>query len=238
MSKHICIVIPFYNEEGRFPESEFLEYYRNSSNSFCLVNDGSKDSTLSMLERIAEGRDRIAVINNCPNQGKAEALRRGINYALSTRRYDYLAYIDADFSAAPSEIDRLSEHLTENSLIMGSRFKCLGNNIQRKVWRHYFGRVFATFASLILNMPVYDTQCGAKIMTAEFARIAFTERFLTRWLFDIEMLFRIGNANPANISEIKEVPLAQWIDKGKSKIRLTDVLKIPFQMIKLFFYYN
>ena len=60
--------------------------------------------------------------------------------------------------------------------------------------RHYVGRLFATASSLILDMTVYDTQCGAKVLRAGPAlRAALATPFHSRWAFDVELLGRLHN---------------------------------------------
>jgi hypothetical protein len=61
-------------------------------------------------------------------------------------------------------IDRMRKKLNGNvSLALGARIKLLGYDVRQLALRHYFGRVYATMASIVLDLPIYDTQCGAKI---------------------------------------------------------------------------
>ena len=68
----------------------------------------------------------------------------------------------------------------------------MGTDIRRSAVRHYTGRLFATAGSLVLGVPVYDTQCGAKAFRVTDAlRAALAEPFVSRWAFDVEVLGRL-----------------------------------------------
>lgn len=234
----ICIIIPCYNEYERFPKEEFLEYYESSDNGFCFVNDGSSDKTPDLFNELTKGRDRIIFLDCKDNKGKAEAVRYAANYLLENNDIQYIGYFDADLATPLWEIDNLMDDINSYQMVFGSRFKRLGATIERNPTRHYIGRIFATIASLMLKLPIYDTQCGAKIMSKSFASIAFKDSFLTSWLFDIEIFFRLKKNDSNNISLIKEVPLQQWIEKGGSKIKFIHMLMVPLQLLRIFFHYR
>ena len=94
--------------------------------------------------------------------------------------------------------------------------------------------------SNILNIPVYDTQCGAKIFLAEFAEFIFSEKFLSRWFFDVELFARsiehIGRQNTVN--GVLELPLSQWHDQGQSKVTWANVLQTPLELLKIYIFYR
>ncbi|HEY4285637.1 MAG TPA: glycosyltransferase [Puia sp.] len=241
----ICIIIPCYNEERRFDQNSFIKFLdANPSYEFCLVNDGSKDRTADILNELAGRYDRrISVLDLKDNVGKAEAVRKALLFCEEKALYDYIGYIDADFSAPLSEINHMlafcNGELT-HFIIGGSRIKRLGANILRKPSRHYLGRIFATFGGWILKLPVYDSQCGLKLIKAEVVRQLFSEPFITKWLFDLELLFRLRNiVGPETVnSKSLEIPLNEWVEKGGSKITLFNFLRVPYDLLRIHYKYN
>jgi len=178
------------------------------------------------------------------NGGKSEAVRQGILLSLAQENYSYIGYWDADLATPLNEIQHLDEMIEkfhQPTLLMGSRIKTLGmTNIQRKAHRHYVGRIIATLISKILNIGVYDTQCGAKLIKASDAGKLMSEKFISRWLFDVELLFRIMKMYPNKPAEqiIIEIPLNNWIEKGDSKISATYFLKIPIELLRIHWRYR
>ncbi len=182
MSERAVLVVPCYNEAVRFDVDTFVAFVRSHPGvRLIFVNDGSRDETLAVLQRTqALAPDRVEVIDLHANVGKAEAVRRGMLSAL-TGDVEYVGFWDADLATPLEEFSAFVERLDRHpalAMVFGSRVRLLGRVIERNAGRHYSGRVFATAASLVLNLPVYDTQCGAKLFrVSPRLRGVFDSRF-------------------------------------------------------------
>ena len=239
----VTIVVPCYNEEKRLDPAAFLRMARaHPEIRFLLVNDGSTDGTQALLDALArDGGASIEALSLASNRGKAEAVREGVRHALRDRP-EAFGYWDADLSTPLEEIPAFLKILAEHEeieLVMGSRVKLLGRDIERKVSRHYLGRVFATCASTSLGVPVYDTQCGAKLFrNSPGTRWAFRSPFLSRWIFDVELMARLGllgARRPRYDTErcVYEHPLPVWRDVAGSKIRLLDWFTAAWELVRI-----
>ena len=225
------IVVPCYNEAQRLPVARFQEFLDRSDIQLVFVDDGSGDNTFQVLENLRDSRpDRVTVLQLKTNQGKAEAVRRGINFALE-HQVEYTGYWDADLATPLDAIPRFLAIFDQRpglDMVFGSRVKLLGRNVSRRAVRHYLGRIFATVVSVMLRMPIYDTQCGAKIFRVRpETPYLFADPFLARWVFDVEILARyirkLGSADLA-AGRIYEYPLEEWEDVAASKVRGGDFL--------------
>ena len=242
--QEVCVVVPCFNEAHRLRGAEFLAFIESHpSASLCFVDDGSADGTLTLLEQLrTRCPDRILVHHVATNGGKAEAVRAGVRHVTASCSWPIIGYWDADLSTPLDEVDRLLAALRDNPdcpLVMGSRVKRLGADIQRRLSRHILGRIFATLASSILGFAVYDSQCGAKLFRADAAPLFFDQPFLTRWLFDLEMLVRLRNVRGmAAVEQAREVPLARWQEVGGSKLALSEMIAVPLELLKIRTHYN
>lgn len=211
---------------------------------FFLVNDGSSDGTGELLLSLASARpDSFEVVNLPVNVGKAEAVRAGILHAVRQKRFEFVGFWDADLATPLEEILRfLAEAKADPrcQMVIGSRIRRLGATIDRHWYRHYFGRFFATLTSFTLDLPVYDTQCGAKLIHSGLAEKIFERPFITRWLFDVELFARILNLMNSAVTReaIFELPLLRWEDKKGSKVSLKTVLATPWQLFLIHQHYN
>jgi glycosyltransferase involved in cell wall biosynthesis len=230
------VIIPCYNEGKRLEIVVFEEFLKNNSTfALLFVNDGSTDDTLKIISTLERIYTNAYSLNLENNQGKAEAVRKGINFSLSSFKFKYIGFFDADLAMPLDTLLDLENSLEKQNfkMVIGTRFKRLGAKIERSGFRHFFGRIFATAAANVLKMDVYDTQCGAKLMTKEIAEIIFQDIFISRWLFDIELLARIKNSILQGQDFILEYPLKEWKEIEGSKIKITDVFRFPYELLKI-----
>lgn len=232
-----AVVVPCFNEEERLDQDAILGLVDDGELRLVLVDDGSTDGTAGILASLAERSPSVSVLTLPRNAGKAEAVRQGLLRAIDNGA-TLVAYYDADLSTPPDELRRLVAILGESpelDVVMASRVRLLGRDIERRPMRHYLGRVFATFASLSLALPVYDTQCGAKALRVTDAlRSALRSRFRSHWVFDVELIGRLlypseGVSATAPVG-IVEIPLRRWHDVAGSKLRATDGFRAALEL--------
>lgn len=239
---NLIIIVPCYNESKRLEPSAFEGFMKiHPELSYLFVNDGSKDQTLSILKKMENHfPNQVKILNLEKNLGKANAVRVGMRAALDEKKYDRMAFLDADLSTPLEDCYGLSKKIdAKTQFVFASRLKKLDNHIQRKWYRFFIGRIIATLISKMLRLPVYDTQCGCKIFSSKIVLTAFEKPFISRWLFDVEIFFRLKKFFGAQLLKIsKEVPLNTWIDLGDSRIEPIYGLLVWKDLLKIYRHYK
>ncbi|HEY3380655.1 MAG TPA: glycosyltransferase [Vicinamibacterales bacterium] len=239
----LVLVVPCYQEAARLRAPAFLDFSASHPNvSLLFVDDGSTDETWAALQRIVSvAPDRIAAIRLESNRGKAEAVRVGTIEAIA-RRPTLVGFWDADLATPLDAVDdflAVTATRPDIEIVLGSRVMLMGRTIARTTLRHYLGRVFATAASLSLDLPVYDTQCGAKVFRATDAVAGlFATPFKSTWTFDVELLARYLNTpaedgRPIRQARIYELTLRTWHDIPRSKLRLADGVRSMIELMAI-----
>ncbi|OCB78465.1 glycosyltransferase [Flavobacterium crassostreae] len=240
----IGVVIPCYNEELRLLGEDFKAFISsNLGYHLCFVNDGSTDQTLAVLEELRKGNEDHISIYDCPqNGGKAEAVRLGMLHLAKQDQFDYIGFLDADLSTDFSDFHDLVKTISNSNfkIVSGSRMARMGADITKESARAIISKIINLIIRKTIGMEFNDTQCGAKIMSKEVIENTFQTKFLTKWLFDVEIFMRMkkiyGDQETKKI--VCEVPLKRWIHADGSKLSFKDSLKIVFQIGQIAIHYR
>jgi len=216
----VLLIVPCFNETQRLSLEPFKAFLKQG-HFLCFADDGSTDGTSDLIRKAFYGQNNVEVFRSEVNLGKAgiiraaalDILKRGL-----VEEVQWVGFWDADLATPLSEVEvflRFREDFSPQAVaIFGSRILRLGAKIERSPLRHYLGRVFATVASIMLGVKSYDSQCGAKLFHKSVLQKTFSEAFISRWVFDLEILLRIGEAN------VVECPVSQWRDVPGSKMKI------------------
>lgn len=250
--KYISLIVPAYNEECRLPIAldetmNYLEERARKDHSFSyeviIVDDGSSDGTKRVaFDFVRKYKvDNFRVILLGKNQGKGEAIRKGMLHS----RGKLLLMLDADGATKIDDLEKLEnqilavakrEHQTCGDLsegiadipivAFGSRAHLEKKALATRKWyRNFLMKGFHVVVLLAAGPGVRDTQCGFKMFTRAAARKLFTNIRLTRWCFDVELVY-LSKFFSIRIIEIS----VTWSEIPGSKVSPLSILNMLWEM--------
>lgn len=210
------IVVPAYNEAERIGVSleRMLAYIEEAkwSAEIIVVNDGSRDTTATVVKEFAARSPIVRLIENPGNRGKGYTVRHGILSASG----QFLLFTDADLSSPIEEAPKLLAQIESGAadIAIGSRY--LQSELQTRkqpIHRRMLGRTFNIALRVILGLSYVDTQCGFKAFNRKAGNAIFPNMRIERWGFDPEILFLAKRYG----LRVVEVPVS-WAHDHRSKI--------------------
>ena len=237
----IALVVPCYNEALRLNQRNWKMVAELPGLTLIFVNDGSTDDTQKVLRGMCDNSG-ARYVNLPSNVGKSEAVRLGMLSAFEDEEHKFTAvgFIDSDGAFSLTEIKRMMAifHQRTSSpydfdCVWSSRIVLAGRMVQRTKTRHILGRIVASLVTSRIDDCPYDTQCGFKIwvISSELWQ-CIQHPFETRWLFEIELLWRWQNIHHRKLC-IWEEPLEFWQDVSGSKIGLKESFRIIKEIIQI-----
>ncbi len=172
MSPYLSVIIPSYNEEDNLNRGTLdvvVAYLEKQPYPWevVLVNDGSTDSTAQILTEFVKYQKHVRFIDN-PHQGKAQTVITGVLAAEG----EIILFSDMDQATPIAEFDKFLPKFEEGfDIVIGSRANREGAPLFRKILA--FGMV--VLRTLILRLPVKDSQCGFKAFTHDSAVRIFSK---------------------------------------------------------------
>lgn len=227
----LSIVIPAYNESARIEAtlSRVMACIETQGwdAEVLVVDDGSKDDTVAILEQWMDLHPNLHVIRNPGNRGKGYSVRNGLLQAAG----EVVMFTDADLSAPMEEADRLLAAIADGAdVAIGSRWMDrTRQTIHQPLYRQFFGRCFNAITRNVMGLPFKDTQCGFKAFRREAAQVIFRLQLIERWGFDPEILFIARKLKYT----VREVPVTWGHDERSRMSYLKDGMKMLEEMVTI-----
>jgi dolichyl-phosphate beta-glucosyltransferase len=227
----LSVVIPAYNEEARLGATleKMKTYFArvDYAAEVLVVDDGSRDRTAEVARAHAGQGLALQVLGYGGNQGKGYAVRHGMMRARGEIRLFY----DADGSTPIDQVEKFWPRFAEGATVcIGSRNLPDSDVVVKQPWhRLVMGRVFNGLVRLLAAPGFRDTQCGFKGFTAAAADAIFPRQRLTRFGFDVELLYLARRLGLRTV----ETPV-QWIDSPSSRVSpLRDATQMFLEVLKI-----
>ena len=214
----ISVVIPVHNQEMEI--SSLLMKIKDILNSttqtyeILVVNDGSYDNTLNVLEKEELLDSCIKIISYTPNRGKGHAVKTGVMQASG----NIIIFVDGDFDISHNKIKEYIDELKNCDLVIASK-RHPQSKVNAPTSRIFLSRIFNLLVRLFVGIKIKDTQSGLKAGNGDALRTIFGVMLVKRYAFDVELL-TIATAMRLNI---RELPIEINLDHG---FRIHDIIKM------------
>jgi dolichyl-phosphate beta-glucosyltransferase len=225
----LSIIIPAFNEADRLPTTlRKINTYlakQDYTSEIVVVENGSSDETYQVVNDM-QGEICCLTVLHEDYAGKGWAVRQGMAKA----RGDYRFICDADLSMPIDEIAKFMPPLELSvPIAIGSREAPGAVRYDEPQYRHIIGRIFNWLVRTLLNLDLYDTQCGFKLFREDTVNAIFPQLTITGWTFDVEALFIAQKMG----FKIVEIPI-NWYHHSHSTVRvIRDSFRMGVDLIKI-----
>jgi len=211
----ILIVSPTYNEIKNIESLVQTIFNINMDYHLLIIDDNSPDGTSKKVNDLMKEFPNLFLEKRSSKKGLGTAYILGFQWALE-KKYDVIIQMDADLSHDPRDLPTLISGLTNNDLIIGSRYKEGVSVVNWPIRRLMLSYGANLYTRLITGMPINDSTGGFKAWKSEILnKIDFKMVRSQGYSFQIEMNFRAWNLG----ARIKEEPII-FVDRtiGESKM--------------------
>lgn len=225
-AKLLSVIIPAYNEEKRlsvFLQDVFDFVQKKKYYEIILVNDGSTDNTLSIMQKMKGNATNVHIVTYLDNRGKCGAVKAGVEFA----KGDDIIFIDADGSIHPREIPMMAEKLASFDVVVGNRASKESDVVQPFL-RQLTGRIFNSYVNFLFGTTIQDHLCGFKGFKRNVAKTLFSDLKSKGWIFDVELFYKIHKNN----NSLYLLPI-HWEHKENTKIKIFDPIRMAVQLLVL-----
>jgi dolichol-phosphate mannosyltransferase len=224
----VWLVIPTFNEAANVEAivAAALEQLP-PTRRLLVVDDSSPDGTGRIADRIAQGREDVAVLHRPAKRGLGPAYVAGFREALAGGA-ELIAHMDADFSHDPADLPRLLDAAVDADLVLGSRYVEGGGVTDWGLGRRAISRWGSVYARAALGVGIRDLTSGFKVFRRRALEAIGLESLASLgYAFQVETTFRTIRAG----FRVVEVPIT-FRDRrvGQSKMTGSVMLEAAWRV--------
>lgn len=160
--RELSVFFPAFNEEDNIQNTvnQAIEVLNKIANKWemIVVNDGSRDNTGGVVNKLAKNNKRIRLISHRLNKGYGAAIKTGLNNC----RYDLIAHMDSDGQFSFADIELLLEHIHHADLVLGFRKQRIDS-----YYRRILQKILWLADWFLFGLKVKDVDCGFKLFKKE-----------------------------------------------------------------------
>ena len=206
----IVIFIPAYEAEKTIEQVliDIPKPIYNRIEEILLIDDGSKDRTFEIANKLKKRFGKLTVLKNEKNMNYGGNLKKGYNYAIS-KNYDILITLHGDGQHFPQDIPKLLQKFDEDkdlALVFGSRFNKYISKSRMPLYKYIGNKILTFLLNLNYGTNLSEFHSGFRVYRLQFLKKINYNRFSDRHLFDTQLLshfiynkFKIGEIPCATI---------------------------------------
>jgi glycosyltransferase involved in cell wall biosynthesis len=233
----LSFVIPAFNEEDFIEDTlgiiEAVIKDKKLPYEIVVVDDGSKDGTLTKVRSYARRNGHIKVVSYSNNEGKGYAVKAGFMQTSGS----IVIFADGDMEIDLGTISTYLEALKHGDIVIGSK-QHVDSRVEVPLSRRILSTCFNGLVRFLTGVPLKDTQSGLKAMKKSAFINIFPKLAVKRYAFDVELL---AVANLYGLKTV-EMPVSIKLDASFSVRQVwkmfVDLLGIAYRLRVIHWYQN
>ena len=159
----LSVFLPSHNEEANVERvvRGYLAELPNVADDYevIVVNDGSRDRTGAIADRLAVENPHVRAVHHEVNRGYGGAVISGIRAA----KMPYVLLSDGDGQFDPKDVAKLTAFVPDYDVVVGRRAH-RADHLMRKI----NGKAWTLLVQVVLGVGISDIDCGFKLFKREF----------------------------------------------------------------------
>jgi glycosyltransferase involved in cell wall biosynthesis len=214
----LSFVVPAYNEEESIETAlgtlDEVVKDRRLPYEIVVVDDGSRDKTLSRAIKYASRNGHVKVLSYTQNEGKGYAVRTGF---MQTKG-DVVVFADSDMDIDLSTVSKYVDALEHGDIVVATKWHP-DSRVDMPLIRRILSHGFNVLVRTLTGANLKDTQVGLKVMKKSAFTNIFPRLCVKRYAFDVELLA------VANLYGLRIVQLPTQL-RIRGAFRLKEIFKM------------